>query len=229
MDTPLQLSEDACHHAVNVLRVKPQQPLVLFNGDGNDYSGHVVQVSKRSAEVVITACLGLTRESRLPLHLGQGISKGDRMEWVLQKAVELGVSEITPLITERCAVKLDPERWQKKHQQWLKVVIGACEQSGRNVLPLLHSPCSMSAWLAQSTAAQRLVLAPDAEVPLARQGYCTQGYRLMIGPEGGLAEHEVQQAIELGYRSCSLGPRILRTETAAVAALTILQAQHGDL
>lgn len=228
-DTKILLSDDATHHAVNVLRLKQQHPIVLFNGDGNEYSGLVTSVSKRQVEVTIDACLSINHESPLPLHLGQGVSKGDRMEWVLQKAVELGVQAITPIITERCAVKIDQERWFKKHAQWQKVIIGACEQSGRNRLPQLHTPCTLSEWLGQSTDDSRLILTPDADARLSEQPYHTRGYRLLIGPEGGLSAAEVKQATELGYRACTMGPRILRTETAAIAALTVLQAIHGDL
>ena len=132
------------------------------------------------------------------------------------------------MITERCTVKLDESRWEKKIQQWQKIVIGACEQSGRNIIPKLNAPVSLNTWLSSSTNTTRLVLAPGAEQPLARQPYNAQGFRLLIGPEGGLSDTEIHQANENGYQSVSLGPRILRTETAAITSLSILQAQHGD-
>ncbi|RDV29046.1 16S rRNA (uracil(1498)-N(3))-methyltransferase [Alteromonas aestuariivivens] len=229
LDCEFSLTDEAAHHVATVLRLKANHPVVLFNGDGNEYSGQLISVSRKQVVVEADACLTLNKESPLPLHLGQGISKGDRMDTVLQKSVELGVTEITPLITERCAVKLDEKRWQKKHQQWLKILISACEQSGRNRIPVLNEPLPLSQWFAASTKACRLVLAPGAESSLTQVPYCTHGYRLLIGPEGGLSDNEIHQAEECGFSKTSLGPRILRTETAAIASLSLLQGLHGDL
>ena len=228
-DTEFSLASEAAHHASTVLRLKANQPIVLFNGDGNEYSGQIISIARREVTVEMDACLSLNVESGLRLHLAQGVSKGDRMETVLQKSVELGVTEITPVITERCTVKLDEKRWEKKFQQWQKIIIGACEQSGRNTLPTLHPAQTLNQLLADSTRQQRLVLAPGATAALSRAPYCTDGYRLLIGPEGGLSESEVHQATESGYEAVSMGPRILRTETAAIASLSLLQGIHGDL
>ena len=228
LEQEFELTEDAGHHIATVLRIKPNRPIVLFNGDGNEYSAQVISVQRKKVTVEADACLSLAKESPLHLHLGQGVSKGDRMDIVLQKSVELGVTEITPVITERCTVKLDESRWEKKIQQWQKIIIGACEQSGRNIIPVLNAPVNLSQWLSSSTNTTRLVLAPGAEQSLSRQPYNTQGFRLLIGPEGGLSDTEIHQANENGYQSVSLGPRILRTETAAITSLSILQAQHGD-
>lgn len=229
LEETFSLSQDAAHHVGNVLRLKPGHPVVLFNGDGNEYSGELISVSRKVVEVEIDAQLRIDPQSPLPIHLGQGVSKGDRMDTVLQKSVELGVTEITPLITERCAVKLDPSRWEKKHAQWQKIIISACEQCGRNTLPVLHDPVALNQWLAESTKATRLTLSPTAEKRFGNVEYNTQGYRLLIGPEGGLSETEVHQASENGFLSTTLGPRILRTETAAIATVSILQSMHGDL
>lgn len=228
LEEEFTLTDEAGHHIATVLRLKPNHPIVLFNGDGNEYSAQIISVQRRKVIVEADACLSIAKESPLHLHLGQGVSKGDRMDIVLQKSVELGVSEITPVITERCAVKLDESRWEKKLSQWQKIVIGACEQSGRNTLPVLNTPVTLNQWLSSSTVSSRLVLAPGAEQSLVRQPYNTHGYRLLIGPEGGLSEAEIHLANENGYQSVSLGPRILRTETAALSSLSILQAQHGD-
>lgn len=228
LEEEFTLTDEAGHHIATVLRLKPNHPIVLFNGDGNEYSAQIISVQRKKVIVEADACLSIAKESPLHLHLGQGVSKGDRMDIVLQKSVELGVSEITPVITERCAVKLDESRWEKKLSQWQKIVIGACEQSGRNTLPVLNTPVSLNQWLSNSTVSSRLVLAPGAEQSLVRQPYNTHGYRLLIGPEGGLSEAEIHLANENGYQSVSLGPRILRTETAALSSLSILQAQHGD-
>lgn len=228
LDEEFLLTDDAGHHIATVLRLKANHPIVLFNGDGNEYSAQIISIQRKKVVVEADACLSISKESPLALHLGQGVSKGDRMDTVLQKSVELGVTEITPVITERCAVKLDAARWEKKQLQWQKIIIGACEQTGRSILPTLNMPVSLNQWLSESTNSSRLVLAPGAEQPLVKQPYNSQGFRLLIGPEGGLSDTEIHQANESGYTSVSLGPRILRTETAAIASITILQAQHGD-
>ncbi len=228
LEEEFTLTEDAGHHIATVLRLKPNRPIVLFNGDGNEYSAQIISIARKKVIVEADACLSIAKESPLHLHLGQGVSKGDRMDTVLQKSVELGVSEITPILTERCTVKLDESRWDKKLQQWQKIIIGACEQSGRNIVPMLNTPITLNQWLASPTNTTRLVLAPGASHRLIQQPYNTHGYRLLIGPEGGLSEAEIHLANENGYQSVSLGPRILRTETAAITSLSILQAQHGD-
>lgn len=228
LDSAFELHSDAAHHIATVLRLNVDHPVVLFNGDGNEYSGQIVKLNRKQVWVEADACLSLSKESALTIHLGQGVSKGDRMDTVLQKSAELGVTAITPIITERCAVKLDPKRWEKKHAQWQKILISACEQCGRNVLPVLNPVESLSAWLAQSTQSTRLVLSPEARSPLSQVKYNAHGYRLLIGPEGGLSSAELYQAEGAGFVSQSLGPRILRTETAAIASITILQSTHGD-
>ena len=126
-------------------------------------------------------------------------------------------------------IMLDEKRWEKKQQQWQKIIQGACEQSGRNTLPILNPPCSLASWLAESTAQTRLVLSPGSQQKLSQLTANSQGFRLLIGPEGGLSESEVHQAEETGFTGCSLGPRILRTETAALASVSVLQATFGDL
>lgn len=229
IDEAVELTKEASNHLLNVLRLKDGHPLVLFNGDGNEYSAELKHKSKRSAEAIVQTKLGISVESPLNIHLAQGISKGDRMEFVIQKAVELGVTEITPLITERCAVKLNSERWEKKHLQWQKIAISSCEQCGRNVVPTINSPISFSQWIQQSTNQIRLTLDPKAENRLNQIHYLSNGVRLMIGPEGGLSEHEIYQAAEHGYHGVTMGPRILRTETAALSAIAALQSIYGDL
>ncbi len=229
IDEEFTLDGDAAHHVATVLRLKANHPVVLFNGDGNEYSAQIIDVSRKQVVVEADACLTIGKESPLSIHLGQGVSKGDRMDTVLQKSVELGVSEITPILTQRCAVKLDEKRWEKKIQQWQKIITGACEQCGRNTVPKLNAPVTLNQWLASPTQASRLILAPGAEQPLSKTPYSTHGFRLLIGPEGGLSEQEIHQANENGYSSVSLGPRILRTETAALTSVSILQSLHGDL
>ncbi|MFT6735726.1 MAG: 16S rRNA (uracil1498-N3)-methyltransferase, partial [Polaribacter sp.] len=150
-DNYVTLTDDATNHVANVLRARTGQAVVLFNGDGNEYSAQLFEVAKRKVVVRVDSKISISIESPLSIHLGQGISRGDKMEWVIQKSVELGVTDITPLITERCGVKLSEERWSKKHEQWQKLAIAACEQCGRNVLPILHAPSLFNDWINLST------------------------------------------------------------------------------
>lgn len=229
VDSQVTLTDDASNHLINVLRAKVDQPIVLFNGDGNEYGAHLSKITKRKSIATIDSKLSISIESPLNIHLGQGISRGDRMEWVIQKSVELGVSEITPLITERCGVKLNQQRWLKKHEQWQKLIISACEQCGRNVLPTLHQPTVLSEWIQQSTNQIRLTLHPRAEQAFRHVSMPASGARLLIGPEGGFSEQEIYQTEQNGFHCIQLGPRVLRTETAAISAISALQAIHGDL
>lgn len=229
VDANLELSSELAHYIGNVLRLKIGAPIILFNGNGNDYPAEIVDIHKRKATAVVNSQISLSLESPLHIHLGQGVSKGDRMEFALQKAVELGVTEITPIITENCNVKLDQTRWEKKYQSWLKLIIAACEQSQRNVLPQLHMPVSMQQWLGQTSELSKVILAPGAKTYLGNLPKPQKGFRLIIGPEGGLSEQEVYTAQELGYQASNIGPRILRTETAAIASIAILQSHFGDI
>ncbi|MBU3004110.1 16S rRNA (uracil(1498)-N(3))-methyltransferase [Paraglaciecola arctica] len=228
-DSFVTLTEDATNHLANVLRAKTGQAVVLFNGDGNEYSAQLTEVTKRKVVAQIDSKISISIESPLNIHLGQGISRGDRMEWVIQKSIELGVTEITPLITERCGVKLSKERWAKKHQQWQKLAIAACEQCGRNVLPVLHPPLAFADWITLSTNQIRLTLHPRADRAFRHVSMPAAGARLLIGPEGGFTEQEIYQTEQNGFQTIQLGPRVLRTETAAIAAISALQAIHGDL
>ena len=229
VDAALTIDNESAHHLINVLRVKQDQPLVLFNGDGNEYSAQINEVHKRKVIVNVDAKLAIGAESKFPIHLGQGIAKGDRMETVLQKATELGVTEITPIITQRCNVKLSPDRWAKKLVQWEKVIIGACEQSGRNVLPILYPPITLSEWCKQSTEQYRITFDPHAQQHLQALPVTQHGIRLLIGPEGGFSEAETYGAEQTGFNTVKIGPRVLRTETAAIASIAIIQATYGDL
>lgn len=229
VDNEIQLTADATNHLVNVLRLKPGHPLVLFHGDDNEYSAELIMAEKRKAIALVDAKLSISVESSLKIHLGQGVSRGDRMDLVMQKAVELGVTDITPLITERCGVKLNKERWEKKTAQWQKIITGACEQCGRNRIPLLHPPTELADWISESTNQLRLTLHPKAEKSIRHLRVLPAGVRLLIGPEGGFSDQEVYLTEETGFQTIQLGPRVLRTETAALAAISALQALHGDL
>ena len=229
VDSYITLTDDATNHVANVLRAKSGQAVVLFNGDGNEYSAEFSEVAKRKVVVYIDSKISINVESPLNIHLGQGVSRGDRMEWVIQKSVELGVTDITPLLTERCGVKLSNERWTKKHEQWQKLAIAACEQCGRNVLPNIHEPSLFTDWINASTNQVRLTLHPRAELAFRHVSLPPAGARLLIGPEGGFSNQEIYQTEQNGFQTIQLGPRVLRTETAAITAISALQAIHGDL
>lgn len=222
------LCEDAANHAGKVLRMQAGEALELFNGDGNNYAAVIIEVGKKQLVVDIQSSSENPIESPLKLHLGQGISRGDRMDFAIQKAVELGVSEITPLFTERCGVKLDADRLEKKREQWQKIVISACEQSGRSVVPPVHQPVTLEKWLGQPDNCLKLTLDPWTSATI-KQLSPTDRLRLVIGPEGGFSDREVAATTLAGFQPVRLGPRVLRTETAALTAIAALQLQLGDL
>ena len=225
----LALPEDAFRHWVQVLRARVGDSVVLFNGRGGEYRASLKELNRRDATVAIESHVEADRESALQLMLAQAVSKGDRMDYTLQKAVELGVSTIQPLISERSVVKLDAERWASKLEHWQGVVIAACEQSGRTRLPRLLPALKLQAWLEQPLdIGIKLTLAPAATAAL-RDLPRPQSACLLVGPEGGLSDAEIAQAGKHGYSSVRLGPRVLRTETAGVAALAAMQALWGDL
>lgn len=223
------LERNLSHYICTVLRLKEGAPIVLFNGNGCDFPAQVAQLHKKQCTAFIDAQISLHVESPLSIHLAQGVSKGDRMDFALQKAVELGVTEVTPVITEFCNVKLNEERWAKKHEQWLKIMIAACEQSQRNILPTLHQPVVFSRFIGQQYNKKKLILAPGSQHYLSSVIRSESGYLLLIGPEGGFSDQEIYTAEQVGYTSVNMGPRILRTETAALASIAVLQALHGDL
>lgn len=226
--TEVVLDERAARHAVRVLRRRKGDKVVLFNGNGRDYGATLASVSKeRVAARVLTARLVET-ESHLDLTLAQGIARGNRMDYTLQKAVELGVDTIVPLFCKRTEVRLSGRRLEKRMEHWRGVVISACEQCGRAVLPALRAPMDLTGWLEHPPAGSRLVLRPDGKGgPTALEP--TQAATVLIGPEGGLAEEEIESARAAGFQPLRLGPRVLRTETAGPAALAVLQALWGDM
>ncbi len=223
------LSDDAFGHVVRVLRLTDGDVITLFNGTEQEFQATLQDVSKKKANANITACAHVNNESPLNIHLGQGISRGDRMDFTLQKSVELGVNSITPLFTERCGVKLTGDRLAKKQDQWQKIVIAACEQSGRSIVPKVNTPMFIDDWLKQETQALKLNLHPRAEHSIMTLPVENDRVRLLIGPEGGLSDSEITRANEQGFVDVLLGPRILRTETAALTAITALQCRYGDL
>ncbi|WP_394174222.1 16S rRNA (uracil(1498)-N(3))-methyltransferase [Thalassotalea litorea] len=231
----LALSEDAFGHVVRVLRLTEGDCIGVFNGDGHDYLATLTNVSKKRASIQIHESIPVDNESPLQLHLGQVISRGDRMDFTLQKSVELGVREITPLFSERCGVKLSGERRQKRVAQWQKIVIAACEQSGRAFVPKVNDAIYLGEFLKQQNKALKINLHPRAKhsiINLPMEDLAAihdNQVRLLIGPEGGLSDAEIEQAEQWGYTDVLLGPRVLRTETAALTAITALQCRFGDL
>ncbi len=228
INSEITLGEDATGH-IRVLRLKSGTEVTLFNGQGGQYQATLTDVQKRSCNALINSFQETDNESPLHLHLGQVISRGDRMEFVVQKAVELGVNEITPLLSERCGVKLNAERMAKKQQQWQKIAIAACEQSGRNIVPIIHQAQQLDSWCQADTSVCNLTLHPRASYSINTLPDDINHIRLLIGPEGGLSEQEINLTSELNFTETLLGPRILRTETAALTAITALQCRFGDL
>ncbi len=220
---------DAAHrHAVQVLRLKQGDSLRLFNGAGLEVDTVLDHVSKRESSVRLGEQVVVNNESPLNITLLQGISRGERMDYALQKAVELGVNKVIPVVTERCNVQLSGGRAEKRLSHWQGVMISACEQSGRSIVPELTPIMSLDDALSENEVICKLVLEP-----LAEQGFTTlekqNDIALLIGPEGGLSEQEIMQAISADFQALRFGPRILRTETATVAVLAVVQTMWGDL
>lgn len=231
IDAPLslgqhELPEAQAHYIGRVLRHAAGDAVQLFDGSGQEYRGELIEVGKKSVRVALTEQFNGLSESPLRVHLGQGLSRGERMDWAIQKATELGAAEITPIVSERCEVRLKDERADKRMSHWRQVAISACEQCGRSVLPQINPPQLLADWLTQVEAELKLVLHPVAE-PL--QSHAKPGtLAFLIGPEGGLSEAEVQRATDSGFHPARLGPRVLRTETAPVVALAVAQQLWGD-
>jgi 16S rRNA (uracil1498-N3)-methyltransferase len=224
------LPEDSSLHLLRVLRLAPGDLVTLFNGDGYDYAARLLTAAKRGAEAEIIGKQVVPRESPLQITLAQGLARGEKMDLVLQKATELGVTAFAPVLTERTEVKLDPERAAKRLAHWQGVLSAACEQSGRAAMPVLHPPQSLAGYAAVETAALKLALDPGGELDLAAAApEPGQGIALVVGPEGGLSERDLATLRAAGFRGLRLGPRILRTETAGLAAVAALQAMYGDL
>ena len=221
----------AAQHIARVLRLKAGDPVTLFNGDGQDYPSRINALQRGSVEVEVQGVSVARAESPLSLTLVQGIARSERMDLVVQKATELGVTAIQPVVMARSVVKLDAETRVKKLAHWRGIAIAACEQSGRGRLPAIGEPLTLAQWLQQAApaGARRLLLAPDAQKSLVEAAADARAAELLVGPEGGLEESERDAALAVGYLACRLGPRVLRSETAAVAALTVLQAVAGDL
>jgi 16S rRNA (uracil1498-N3)-methyltransferase len=224
----LLLNENASHYLSKVLRMQEGRELIVFNGQGGEYSAAIREVGKKQISIQINQFTEDNRQSPLDLHLAIGISRGERMDWVLQKATELGVTHIIPLITERTEVKIKGEKQDKKMQHWQQIIISACEQCQRNLLPALHEPQLIDDWLKTVDTEYRFVLHHRNQQGLDSMAK-PKSLTLLIGPEGGLTEEEIILAEHEKFQSLRLGPRVLRTETAPVAAISLVQYLWGDL
>lgn len=224
----IELAESQSHYLAKVLRMQAGRPFILFNGQGGEYNANIDEIHKKHVTAKIADFSPINRESPLQLELAIGISRGERMDWVLQKATELGVTKITPLITERTEVKLGGERADKKVSHWQQVIISACEQCQRNLLPELREPMAYHEWISTCTASLKYVLHHRDSTSLPKDK-TTHDVALVIGPEGGLSDEEIARALEYQFAPLTLGPRVLRTETAPVAAISLVQYLWGDI
>ena len=261
----IQLSDNATTHATRVLRLEVSDEIVLFNGDGFDYVCAIISIQKNKALVIVKSCVTLKNESPLHITLLQGISSGERMDYTIQKAVELGVTAIQPIFTQRSVVKLSTERAEKRQEHWQNVVHSTCEQSGRAFVPAVLAPVQLTAWLAGAMSLKsahvasgqsdltsvnlssihfdanefnnadlninvptRILLNPVGATRLADMPKPTGNIELLIGAEGGLSKAEIGTALSQGFQSVILGPRVLRTETAALTAIAAMQTLWGD-
>ena len=221
-----ELPEAQAHYISRVLRMAEGDAVQLFDGSGQEFLGNLLEVGKKRVSVSLDQAFDGQPRSSLPIHLGQGLSRGERMDWAIQKATELGVDEISPIISERCEVRLKDERADKRLLHWRQIAVSACEQCGRSTVPVIHPPQLLADWLAGTEASLKLVLHPVAEPLTNHPAPATLAF--LIGPEGGLSDAEVEQAQRSGFHAARLGPRVLRTETAPVVALAVAQQLWGD-
>lgn len=223
LNQEIELTDDVFHHACKVLRMEADDAIALFNGEGGEFSGKIVYADKKRARVLLSHFSEKNNTSPRHIHLAQVFNKGDKMEFVVEKAVELGVSAITPLFSEHCDVRLSGERLEKKLTQLKHTVIAAAEQCGMNILPALNPALNFSEWVKLKPCAANLILDPTASQSISDHIKSTDSISLVIGPEGGFSENELNSALKAGFIGIQLGERILRTETAALAAISALQ------
>jgi 16S rRNA (uracil1498-N3)-methyltransferase len=222
------LEPEPSRHIAKALRMHVGDTLTLFDGRGGEYPATITVIGKKQVEVKTGERLDTERESPLRVHLGIAVSRGDRSDWVIQKATELGVARITPLVTGRTGVKLSGERAEKKLAHWRQIAVSACEQCGRNRVPVVDPLQPCDDFIGGSDAQLKLVLHHRAQTLLGR-GDAIHSALLLVGPEGGLSDDEIARAEQAGFSPLALGPRVMRTETAPLAALAILQGRWGDM
>ena len=224
----IELEPGPSQHIARVLRMRAGDELILFNGQGGEYPAEITAIDKKTVAVLTRGQEMQDCESSLAIHLGIAVSRGDRMDWIVQKATELGVYQVAPLFTERTEVKLSGERADKKTRHWQQIANSACEQCGRNRVPTIHPLQTLDSWLSATRAEQKFVL-HHRPAPALGTSKEPGSIALLVGPEGGLSTLEIEAAVRAGYQSMRLGPRVLRTETAPLAAIAILQARWGDM
>lgn len=230
-DQNIALPDDISHRILNVLRMRPNEAMIFFSGEENlEYHGHISEIRKHIVTVSIDKVETHNRESPLSIHLFQAIPKGDKMEWIVQKTVELGVSAITPLISEHNAITYDTKRMLKKMQQWQAIAIQACEQCGRNTIPTIHPPLRVAEYKPNVTTSKTLLFSPRGTSELAPNSIDPDAeIHIFNGPEGGFSPQEENFLATLSAHVICLGPRILRTETAAIVEVSLIQGIAGDL
>jgi 16S rRNA (uracil1498-N3)-methyltransferase len=225
----ITLSGSAANHVVRVLRLRVGEEITLFNGSGGEFAARVESSTGGTVRVAVGQERALERESPLSLTLAQGVSRGERMDLVMQKATELGVTGLVPVLTERSVVRLDASQAERKLAHWRAITIAACEQSGRNRPPGVVLPVPLADFLRSDLKSDtRLLLSPTATTRITDVPRPAHSVTVLIGPEGGLTPEEQERALAAGFLGVRLGPRVLRTETAAIAALTLLQREFGD-
>jgi 16S rRNA (uracil1498-N3)-methyltransferase len=222
------LSEDAANHVAKALRLAAGDSLVVFDGRGGEYEALILRVDRGRVDVKTGAFRDVERESPVEVGLVQGLPEADKMDWILQKAVELGAAWVQPVVCDRSVVRLSGDRAARRQSHWRRVMVAACEQCGRNRIPALEPTLAFRDWAAQAPDARRWMLSPGAGEPLAAQPRPDGPVQLLVGPEGGLSERELDIALTIGFKPLSLGPRILRAETAPLAALAAMQSLWGD-
>ncbi|WP_421846922.1 16S rRNA (uracil(1498)-N(3))-methyltransferase [Marinomonas sp.] len=234
-NTTLALPDSAFQHLCKVLRLKSDHPIRVFNGrefngKGGQFNATLCDVEKRSANVHVTDFEALDNESPIQVTIGQTLSRGERMDYAIQKSVEAGVFAIQPLFSERCEVKLQDSRAEKRQQHWQQVAISAAEQCGRAIVPIVHPPIELSEWVEKCNEMLKLTLHHHSAKAISQYEKPTNNrVVLLIGPEGGLTEKEVQLSEKSGFNAITLGPRVLRTETAPIVALSVINAIWGDI
>lgn len=222
------LNDSGSHHLAKVLRKSVEDSVILFNGMGGEYHGQITDVGSKSVQVSLDFFVEADRAAPFHIHLGQVLGKGDHMDYALQKAVELGVREITPLFSHHCEVRLKGPRLAKKMEQWHHLLVSACEQSGLNIIPTLNPPVSLLQWAEQIETERKWILHTDDLPGNPFQGEAPESLCFAVGPEGGFSDEEVEQVKDFGFDCITLGPRVLRTETAPVVVLSLLQLAWGD-
>src|SRR5258706_16028879 len=221
------LAPEAAQHVAKALRLKAGDSLTVFDGRGGEYEATIQRIERDRVDVKLGAWRDVDREASLDVGLVQGLPEADKMDWIIQKAAELGVSWVQPIVCDRSVVRLSGERAARREAHWRRVAVAACEQCGRNRIPDVRPTLGFQSWIAVASSAKRWMLAPDG-IPLAQMQALAGPLELLVGPEGGLSERERDLALPRGFEPVALGRRVLRTETAPIVALAAMHALWGD-